>query len=94
MTNTTELKKWGNSQAVRLPKSILTQAGIGTEPTTFDVTVNSKKEIILTKKKSPESLKDLFEGFDYKKYWDDWNKEHPNESKEFDLGDPVGRELL
>lgn len=93
MDNTIKLKKWGNSQAVRLPKSILTQAGIGTEPTIFDITVNSNKEIIL-KKKSPESLKDLFEGFDYKKYWKNWDKEHPNESNEFDLGDPVGREFL
>lgn len=94
MANTIKLKKWGNSQAVRLPKSILTQTGIGTEPTTFDITVNSNKEIILKKKKSSESLKDLFEGFDYKKYWENWNKEYPNESNEFDLGDPVGRELL
>lgn len=52
-----------------------------------------KKRIALTKK-SPENLKSIFEKFDYRTYWNDWNKEHPNESKEFNLGNPVGREIL
>nr|DAJ54870.1 MAG TPA: immunoglobulin heavy chain variable region addiction, camel antibody, addiction.65A [Caudoviricetes sp.] len=42
--------------------------------------------------KKESSLSQLFKGFDYKKYWEDWNKEHPNQSKEFDWGEPVGRE--
>ena len=46
------------------------------------------------KKKSPKNLKELFEGFDCEKYWNDWNKEHSNKSKEYDLGNSVGRELL
>lgn len=89
---TVNLKQWGNSMAVRLPKSVLTQAGIGNSPTTFDITVNNKKEIILKKREKPESLKELFKDFDYKKYWADWNKEHPGESKEIDWGRPAGRE--
>lgn len=91
---TVELKQWGNSKAVRLPKSVLTQAGIGNSPTTFDITVSKSNEIILKEKKKPESLKELFKGFDYKKYWDDWNKNHHDKSKEMDWGEPVGREMF
>lgn len=89
---TVSLKQWGNSMAVRLPKSVLTQAGIGNLPTTFDITVNNNKEIILKKREKPESLKELFKDFDYKRYWAEWNKEHPDESKEIDWGESVGRE--
>ena len=66
-----ELKQWGNSLAVRLPKTILSKAGINELPTKFDVTVNKNNEIVLKKQKEPESLKELFKGFDYKKYWSD-----------------------
>lgn len=45
--------------AVRLPKSVLTQAGIGNSPTVFDISVNNDKEIILRKKKKPKNLKEL-----------------------------------
>ena len=51
-------------------------------------------EIILKKQKKPTSLKELFKDFDYKKYWSDWEKEHPNQSKELDTSGPVGRELF
>lgn len=91
---TVELKQWGNSKAVRLPKSVLTQAGIGNLPTTFDITVSKNREIILKEKKKPESLKELFKGFDYKKYWADWDKRHPGKSKELDWDKPVGREIF
>ena len=37
---TVNLKQWGNSMAVRLPKSVLTQAGIGNSPTVFDISVS------------------------------------------------------
>ncbi|MCT7757092.1 MAG: AbrB/MazE/SpoVT family DNA-binding domain-containing protein [Lactobacillus iners] len=56
---TVNLKQWGNSMVVRLPKSVLTQAGIGNSPTVFDISVNNDKEIILRKKKKPQNLKDL-----------------------------------
>ncbi|MCT3602299.1 AbrB/MazE/SpoVT family DNA-binding domain-containing protein [Lactobacillus acidophilus] len=63
-------------------------------PTKFDIEVNKDNEIVLKKQKKPESLKELFDGFDYKKYWSDWEKEHPNQSKEIDSDEPVGRELF
>lgn len=46
-----ELKQWGNSLAVRLPKTILSKAGINELPTKFDVTVNKNNEIVLKKTK-------------------------------------------
>ncbi len=94
MCGTVELKQWGNSLAVRLPKAVLSKAGIDSLPEEFDVKVNNKKEIILSKKKKPESLSELFKGFDYKKYWSDWKKENPGKSKEIDWGEPTGRELF
>lgn len=87
-----EFKTMGNSMVVRLPKSVLTQAGIGNSPTVFDISVNNAKEIILRKKKKPQNLKELFKGFDYKKYWAEWNQEHSGESKEINWGESVGRE--
>ena len=36
--------------------------------------------------------KELFKGFDYKKYWAEWNQEHSGESKEINWGESVGRE--
>lgn len=42
--------------------------------------------------KKQSRLAQLFEGFDYEAYWDEWEKEHPGESKELDWGDPVGKE--
>jgi antitoxin MazE len=39
-------------------------------------------------------LKELFKGFDYKKYWADWKKENSGKSKEEDWKEPVGREVF
>lgn len=92
MSKTIELKKWGNSLAVRLPKSLLTKIGVDELPTTFDVKINENKEIILRPKKESK-LAQRFEGFNYKKYWADWEKENPGKSKEMDWGEPVGKEM-
>lgn len=88
-----KLKKWGNSQGIRLPKSILDEAHIK-ENDTFIVKIDKNENIILEKKKKPQNLRELFDGFDYKKYWADWEKEHPNESREIDWGKPQGREIF
>ena len=40
----------------------------------------------------PKSLKELFNGFDYKAYWKQWELENPGKSKEEDWGGPVGQE--
>lgn len=90
---TVQLKKWGNSMAIRLPQSVLTQAGISSKSTEFDVKIKNN-EIILKVKKEPETLSELFEGFNYKKYWADIEKENPGKSRELKWSKPVGRELF
>lgn len=44
------------------------------------------------KAQKPNRLAQLFEDFDYEAYWDEWDREHPGESKELDWGAPVGKE--
>lgn len=87
------LKKWGNSQAIILPKAILEEVGITDTNTDLTLRINKNKEIVLKKAKEPVTIDKLFDGFDYEKYWADWDKEHPNQSKEVDFGKPVGKEL-
>lgn len=52
--NTVELKQWGNSLAVRLPKAVLSKAGVSELPTKFEIIVNEQNEIILKKQKEPK----------------------------------------
>ena len=87
------LKKWGNPQAIILPKVVLEEVGITDTNTDLTLRINKNKEIVLKKAKEPVTIDKLFEGFDYEKYWADWDKEHPNQSKEVDFGKPVGKEL-
>ena len=85
------LQKWGNSQGIRLSKSLLREIGINTEKATFEIEVKNKELVLKRKKES--KLAQRFEGFDYKAYWKKWNKEHPGQSKEVDWGKPVGKEI-
>ena len=94
MERTVELKRWGNSLSVRIPKSILDKADINELPVKFEISVNRNKDIVLKKYKDNKSLKDIFKNFDYEKYWSDWEKENPIKSKELDFGNPVGREIF
>lgn len=87
------LKKWGNSQAIILPKAVLEEVGITDTNTDLTLRIDKNKEIVLKKVKEPVTIDKLFDGFDYEKYWADWDKEHPNQSKEVDFGKPVGKEL-
>lgn len=87
------LKKWGNSQAIILPKTVLEEVGITDTNTDLTLRINKNKEIVLKKAKEPVTIDKLFEGFDYEKYWADWNKEHPNQSKEVDFGKSMGKEV-
>lgn len=85
------LKKWGNSQGIRLPKSVLDKLGVSRNNVKFNVTVKDNSIILKPKKES--KLAQRFEGFNYKKYWADWEKENPGKSKEMDWGEPVGKEM-
>ncbi len=48
------LQKWGNSQGIRLSKSLLRDLGITTEKATFEVKVKNK-ELILKRKKREQA---------------------------------------
>lgn len=87
------LKKWGNSQGIRIPKAILEKIGVSGNDARFDLTVNEHHEIVLKKQDEPSNLKELFAGFDYQKYWADYEKTHGKQSKEIDWGKPVGKEI-
>jgi antitoxin MazE len=76
----TTLSKWGNSQGVRLPKSILDAASIGEGE---DVEISADKTgIKIRKAVKIETLDDLFKDYhgDYK-------------CEEIDTGEPVGNEV-
>lgn len=48
---------------------------------------------LVSKSENKSKLAQLFEGFDYEKYWADWEKEKGDQSKEIDWGTPVGKEV-
>jgi len=79
---TTKIQKWGNSLAIRIPKSFAetTQIREGSE---IKLSLEQDK-IIVTKKEKPKyTLKDLVSKI---------NKR--NIHKEINFGSPVGKELL
>ena len=43
--NTVELKQWGNSLAVRLPKAVLSKAGVSELPTNLKSLLTSKMKL-------------------------------------------------
>ena len=74
------LSKWGNGQAVRIPRSILQKAKISMNDN-FEVIVEDRKITL----KATDELPTL------KKLLEDWDGTY---SESFDWGEPVGRELL
>ena len=47
MEHIVELKRWGNSLSVRIPKNILAKADINELPVKFEINVNKNKDIVL-----------------------------------------------
>ena len=52
----TQLNNWGNSQAIRIPKHILDNAGLNTND---EVEIEVLDDSIVIKKKRPYSIKEL-----------------------------------
>ncbi|MBR4608582.1 MAG: AbrB/MazE/SpoVT family DNA-binding domain-containing protein [Lachnospiraceae bacterium] len=77
----TQVKAWGNSQGIRLPKEILNSAGIMLNEF-LDITV-SDGVITLTKPFRHKTLEERAAEYDGNLMLDG----------EFDWGDPVGREV-
>lgn len=75
------LQRWGNSQGIRIPKSIVNEMNLDKNQK-FDLTMQDEK-IILTKQQQIVSLiRELFE-----------NYETENKPSEFDWGKPRGNEV-
>lgn len=77
----TQVKEWGNSQVIRLPKEVLKSAGI-TLNEVLDVTI-SNGVITLAKTFRHKTLEERASEFDRKLMLDG----------EYDWGQPIGREV-
>lgn len=91
------LKPWGNSQGIMISKSILKELGIKNREASFKYKVHNGK-LILEKEpelaKQAKTMQEFIGNFDYNKYWDNWEQEHHGQSKEYDWGTPVGKEII
>ena len=76
-----QVKKWGNSQGIRLPKEVLKSAGIAINEM-LDITV-ANDVITLVKPFRHKTLEERAMEFDGKLMLDG----------EYDWGEPVGREV-
>jgi len=78
-----KIQKWGNSLAVRIPKSFAVQTKIE-QDTTIDLTLIGGKIIIEPEKKKPRfTLEELLSEIS-----------EENIHSETDWGEPVGKEIL
>lgn len=78
-----KIQKWGNSLAVRIPKSFAVQTKIE-QNTTVDLTLVGGKIIVEPEKKKPRfTLEELLSEISQE-----------NIHSETDLGKPVGKEIL
>ena len=83
MIKTLKLGKWGNSNAIRLPKEMLKHVGI--TPNDDEVSVNVTNDSIVIRPKKEEKLLDkLFENYD---------SSQPYPFEIVDKGGAVGEEL-
>lgn len=76
-----QVKEWGNSQGIRLPKDVLKSAGISLNDT-LDVTIKDGV-ITLSKPFRHKSLEERASAYDGEL----------NLDGEYDWGNPVGREV-
>lgn len=76
----TKIQKWGNSLALRIPKSFAINANLG-QNDTVDLSIDKEKIIITLIGKKEYTLNDLLEGIS-----------ENNIHGEFDTGAPVGKE--
>lgn len=77
------IQKWGNSQAIRLPKAILEIAQLGENDT---VQILAEQDRIIIKKSNDmrhKTLKERLKGFEGEYACEEWG-----------TGNPVGKEVL
>ena len=78
---TTTIKRWGNSAAVRLPRSILSQANLE-EGTDVEILFSKEGEITLRAVRKRQRIQELFADYD----------EGTFQTGEIDWGKPEGEE--
>lgn len=83
MENALKLRKWGNSNAVRLPKEMMKHVGIS--PNDDEVRVNVTNDSIVIRPKKENKLLD--------KLFKDYDKNQPYPFEIVDKGGAVGEEL-
>ena len=77
-----KIQKWGNSLAIRIPKSFAMQTEIE-QDSIIDLSVNDGKIIVEPEKKKPKySLEELLDGVT-----------EENLHGEIDFGKPIGKEI-
>lgn len=85
----TTIKRWGNSQGIIIPKTILAKMGIeDPDGQPVDIHTDSKGRLIIEKKKRLSKLEERFVGFDAQAY----SKKYGHEG-ELDWGKPTGDEI-
>ncbi|MGX7024450.1 AbrB/MazE/SpoVT family DNA-binding domain-containing protein [Vagococcus hydrophili] len=82
-----KLSRWGNSNAVRIPKNILNKLEINTDSSEveFELELNSNNQIVLTQKEEDKNyLATLFKNYEVSE----------SDKVELDWGEPKGVELF
>lgn len=88
----TKIRKWGNSQGIRIPKVFLETLNISNDD---EVEIITEKERIVIKKiskKEPITMKDRLENF-YGKKLEEILSNISDPQGEIDWGKPVGKEI-
>jgi len=80
-----ELKKWGNSRAVRIGKAEYSELGLSENQVNFTMVVENGKIILTPRKDHPETLEELFSDFEGARL---------NDNDRYEWDEPVGREFL
>lgn len=83
MEQALKLRKWGNSNAVRLPKELLEKVGITPKDDEVAVTVTNDS-IVIKPKKEHKLIDELFK---------DYNSKQPYPNEIVDKGGAIGEEL-
>ena len=83
MEEALKLRKWGNNNAIRLPKEMLNQVGITTNDD--EVSVNVTNDSIIIKPKKEEKLLD--------KLFKDYDSDQPYPFEVVNKGGAIGKEL-
>ncbi|WP_127849771.1 AbrB/MazE/SpoVT family DNA-binding domain-containing protein [Lacticaseibacillus hulanensis] len=85
----TKLRRWGNSQGILIPKTLLAKLNID-NPDNQSVELEFQDgKLTITKATNKSKIDQLFEGFDTDSYFDKYGEPHEALS-----GDTVGKELI